>query len=48
MEDNEIAAYGFVKELMGNAPKYSQLINALRVGEMFDFAFPRIYGALRK
>lgn len=44
LEDNEIAAYGFVKELMGNPGKYAQLINALRVGEMFDFAFPRIYG----
>jgi mono/diheme cytochrome c family protein len=44
LEDNEIAAYGFVKELMGNATKYAQLINALRGGEMFDFAFPRIYG----
>ena len=45
MEDNDIAAYGFVKELMGNATKYSQLINALRGGEMFDFAFPRVYGS---
>ncbi|HMC12260.1 MAG TPA: c-type cytochrome domain-containing protein, partial [Pirellulaceae bacterium] len=44
MEDNEIAAYGFVKELMSSAAKYAQLINALRGGEMFDIAFPRIYG----
>jgi Planctomycete cytochrome C len=43
--DNDVAAYGFVKELMTNSGKYSQLISALRDGEPFDAAFQRIYGS---
>jgi mono/diheme cytochrome c family protein len=44
-DDNDIAAYGFMKEAMANAGKYSQLVIALRGGEPFDSAFQRIYGA---
>jgi hypothetical protein len=43
-DDDEAAAYGFVKQLMSEAGKYLQLINALRSGEAFDSALARTYG----
>ena len=43
--DNDVAAYGFVRELMANPAKYLPLIAALRDGEAFDAAFQRIYGS---
>ncbi|HTQ39713.1 MAG TPA: c-type cytochrome domain-containing protein [Pirellulales bacterium] len=44
-DDNDIAAYGFMKEAMANAGKYSQLVIALRGGQSFDNAFAQIYGS---
>jgi hypothetical protein len=44
-DDNDIAAYGFVKQLMTDAAKYSQLLAALRNGETFDAAIQRIFGS---
>jgi hypothetical protein len=44
-DDNDIAAYGFVKQLMTDAAKYSELITALRGGESFDTALARIFGS---
>jgi len=40
-EDADIAAYGFMKELMASGGKYTSLIVAMRGGEEFDRAFPR-------
>jgi hypothetical protein len=43
--DNDVAAYGFVKDLMTNAATFSQLVAALRDGNSFDSAFPRTFGS---
>jgi hypothetical protein len=45
-EDADIAAYGFMKELMASGGKYTSLIVAMRGGEEFDRAFPRVFGQL--
>ncbi len=45
-QDANIAAYGFMKELMSNGGKYTSLVNAMRGGEDFDHAFPRVFGPL--
>ena len=44
-EDNNVAAYGFIKELMATFQNYSSLIVALRAGEDFSQAFAKIYGS---
>jgi hypothetical protein len=46
LEDNDVASYGFVKELTASGSKYTSLLAALRNGEEFDRAFPRIFGPL--
>ena len=46
LEDNDIASYGFVKELTASGSKYNSLLSALRSGEEFDRAFPRVFGPL--
>jgi hypothetical protein len=46
LEDNDVAAYGFVKELAASGSKYNSLLAALRNGEEFDRAFPRLFGPL--
>jgi mono/diheme cytochrome c family protein len=46
LEDNDVAAYGFVKELAANGSKYTSLLAALRKGEEFDRAFPSVFGPL--
>jgi len=43
-DDTDVAAYSFLKELMGSAGKYSSLILALRNGEEFASAFAKVYG----
>ena len=43
-EDSDVAAYGFVKDLMASSNKFSSLIVALRGGEEFETAFARIFG----
>jgi hypothetical protein len=43
-DDTDVAAYSFVKELMGSAGKYSSLIIALRNGDEFAPAFAKAYG----
>src|SRR5262249_49072633 len=43
--DNDIAAYGFVRELMTGAGKFSQLLAALEGGELFEPAFARVYAS---
>ncbi len=43
-EDNNIAAYGFVKDLMAASGKFSSLLTSLRGGEEFETAFVRVYG----
>jgi hypothetical protein len=43
-DDTDVAAYSFVKELMGSGGKYSSLIIALRNGEEFAPAFAKVYG----
>lgn len=47
-EDNDIAAYGFVKDLMASGSKFSSLIAALRGGEEFEPAFTRVFGPPQK
>ncbi len=47
-EDGDVAAYGFVKDLMASSTKFSSLIVALREGEEFEPAFTRIYGLPQK
>jgi mono/diheme cytochrome c family protein len=43
-DDTDVAAYSFLKELMGSSGKYSSLIIALRNGEEFAPAFAKVYG----
>ena len=47
-EDSDIAAYGFVKDLMASSNKFESLIVALRGGEEFEPAFVRIFGTPQK
>ncbi len=45
-EDANIAAYGFMKDLMASGGKYTSLLIAMRGGEEFDRAFPRVFSSL--
>ncbi len=47
-EDGEIAAYGFVKDLLASSNKFESLVVALRGGEEFEPAFTRVYGVPQK
>jgi hypothetical protein len=46
-QDDDIAAYGFVRDLI-SSNKFSSLIAALRGGEEFEAAFTRIFGPPQK
>jgi len=42
-EVNDCLSMGFAKNLMANAGRFQQLLNAIKQGEEFDAAFNRIY-----
>jgi hypothetical protein len=47
-QDNDVAAYGFMKDVMASSVKFESLLVAMRGGEAFDPAFTRIFGPPQK
>ncbi len=43
--DYDVAAYGFVRDLMANPAKFFQLVSDLRDGTAFDSAFASAFGS---